>query len=650
MVSSGTPAADDDLDLNSKEQQKRRDVRRLLSLYWRLLAPYVRLEKRARWDVATVLGMAFLQNGISVWISFISRDFWSALNTKDQDLFLHQAGIFAAVLAAAVPAIVYYGYVRDMAALRWREWLTTKILGEYTENRAFYDIDQDGKLDNPDQRISSDLATFTRDSLMFNLQIVTSSIDMISFSAILYSIYPQLFILLIGYAATGTAATLWFGKSFVALNRRQLVREADFRYALIRLRENAESIAFFGGERRERTDLSRRLKLVTDNMTQLIGWQRNLGFLQVGYRKIVQLVPALAVSPRYFRGEIPLGVVTQSFSAFSHIFNDLSLVVSKFDQLSQLGAQLGRIQELTEAVERKVPKEACVFGNAPESSDSTRKDSTGAESATAESTVVESAIAATTMTASMAATSNVAGHLSEIEVRDSNDSSLTLQSVSLFTPSENNPRLLIDGINLTLPPGGRLLIAGPSGVGKSSLVRSVAGLWKSGTGVIVRPRAEDVFFLPQRPYCTLGSLADNLVYPKRIGVDTDIPSDQELLEYLDFVGLQNLPDRMGGLQATCDWGDTLSLGEQQRLSFARLLIFKPKLAVIDEGTSALDLRNEERLYNKLRELNVTVVSIGHRPSLIKYHDTILRLSQASDGWAIETIRQEQRDRVIAEVL
>jgi vitamin B12/bleomycin/antimicrobial peptide transport system ATP-binding/permease protein len=564
-------------------------------------------------------------------LSYISRDFWSALNTKDVALFQHQALLFFLVLVACVPAVTYYGYVRDMAALRWRRWMTEKVLFQYTENRAFYDIDQEGLLDNPDQRLSSDLAAFTADSLAFSLTMLTSVIDVVSFSAILYSIYPQLFLVLITYAATGTAATVWLGKYFVALNRRQLVREADFRYALIRLRENAESIAFFNGQARERMDLSRRLTLAVDNMAQLIGWQRNLGFLQTTYRYAVQVVPALVVSPKYFAGLIELGTVTQSFSAFSHIFNDLSLVVSRFDSLSQLGAQLGRIQELCDAVEAKLPSEARIFSD---------KLVVAKTPPSEERAFIDSA---SDQNGSMKAHSRIV-------LQDHMDGGLSLDRVTLFTPSKNYPRVLVRDVSCTLPAGGRLLVAGPSGVGKSSLIRAIAGLWNIGSGVITRPVSNDIFFLPQRPYCTLGSLTDNLIYPKRAGDSDDIPSEEQLQEYLDIVDLHDLPSRMGGFGATCDWGDTLSLGEQQRLSFARLLIAKPKMVCIDEGSSALDMANEERLYNVLRDMKITVVSVGHRPSLLKYHDTLLRLGRDDGSWTLEGIEEEQRSRVVAQTL
>lgn len=342
-------------------------------------------------------------------------------------------------------------------------------------------------------------------------------------------------------------------------------------------------------------------------------------FASQGYRYAVQVLPSLVVAPRYFNGAIELGTVTQSFGAFSHVFNDLSVVVTRFDALSQLGAQVGRIQELCDAVEAKVRRENRIFsGKKP-----------------AEIEQIEQ------------------GARSQIAIREIPDAGLDLDGVSVVTPSIDNPRELVHNVSLSVPPGGRLLIAGASGCGKSSLVRAIAGLWSNGVGTITRPSG-GMFFLPQRPFMTLGSLAQNLVYPKSIE-DSDVPSDEELHRMLAAVNLQELPARMGGLQAVCDWGDVLSLGEQQRLSFARLLIARPQLAIIDEGSSALDLAGEQRMYDRLRALDISVVSIGHRPSLLKYHDMMLRLgvdkdAESNKNWVVTQITQKARDEVVAQAL
>lgn len=239
---------------------------------------------------------------------------------------------------------------------------------------------------------------------------------------------------------------------------------------------------------------------------------------------------------------------------------------------------------------------------------------------------------------------------SSIEVMESDANGLSVHNLTLMTPSGSVPRKLINNLSFQVEAGQRLLVAGPSGVGKSSLLRAISGLWTNGSGIIERPTGSRVFFLPQRPYCTLGTLRANLLYPRDDVLDGSTLSDEELLRILDMVDLRELPVRMGGFDATRDWADTLSLGEQQRLQFARLLIARPKLAVIDEGSAALSIAAESRMYNLLEEMQITVVSIGHRPSLLKYHDVILRLGGDISGWELEYILQEQRDRVVAQTL
>eukprot|EP00177_Eucheuma_denticulatum_P005537 GFKZ01010065.1.p1 GENE.GFKZ01010065.1~~GFKZ01010065.1.p1 ORF type:complete len:694 (-),score=93.19 GFKZ01010065.1:1708-3789(-) len=606
---------------------RRRDVSRLLRLFSRLALPYWQVSKQARWDLAGVIALTFLQSGVSVLFSFISRDFWTALNTKDVHLFYHQAQLFFAALVAFTPIVVYYQYYRDNCALRWRQWLTTRVLNQYCGGRNYYRLEADGNVDNPDQRIAQDLNAFATESLALVLTLLVSTIDLVSFSAILFSIYPLLFAILLGYAATGTALTAVVGKRLVGLNYQQLVKEADLRYGLIRMRENAESIAFFKGEAREEAEIGRRLKAAVDNMTDVIKLRRQLGFLQTGYKYAVQVLPAICVAPRYFAGAIELGSVTQSFGAFSHILGDLSLVVNRFDSLSQFGAGIDRLAEFVQALEKNVKEEEQTFkAREGERPPDASKNGTAGNGVAATWTGIT------------------------LEELKGKDRQLTVENLTLLTPVESVQRQLIRRLSFHLNPGERLLVAGPSGTGKSSLLRAIAGLWSNGSGRIVCPASDTVFFLPQKPYCTLGSLRANLMYPRDPENDPNPPSDAALMRVLDLVDLHELPARMGGFDAVADWGDTLSLGEQQRLQFARLFLSQPSLAIIDEGSSALSIGAERRMYELIRGMGVTAISVGHRPSLLSYHDKILRIGKTANSWELEEIKQEQRDRVVAQTL
>lgn len=237
---------------------------------------------------------------------------------------------------------------------------------------------------------------------------------------------------------------------------------------------------------------------------------------------------------------------------------------------------------------------------------------------------------------------------SRITLQETDDPSLSIRSLTLSTPTGTIPRVLIENLTLSLEPGGRLLVAGPSGVGKSSLLRAIAGLWDNGSGTIARPGTSNVFFLPQKPYCTLGTLRQNMLYPHDERVDGR--SDAALMRILDLVDLHELPARMGGFDVVKDWGDILSEGEKQRLNFGRLLLAKPTLAIIDEGSAALSIDAEARMYGLLETMGITVVSIGHRPSLLKYHDFILRLRGEGSSWELEGIKQSQKDRIELQTL
>ena len=543
------------------------------------------------------MALTCLQSAVAVSFSYISRDFWTALNTKNPELFFHQAELFFGALVAFTPVVVFYQYYRDKASLQWREWITQRIIEQYTTGRNYYFLDEQTGVDNPDQRIAQDLNAFTTESINLILTLLVSAIDVVCFSTILFSIYPILFGILVLYAASGTVLTTLLGKRLITLNYNQLVREADFRYSLVRLRDNAESIAFFGGEARERAEIGRRFSLALDNMMDVIQLRRQVAFLQTGYKYAVQVLPALCVAPKYFAGQIELGVVTQSFGAFSHILSDLSLVVNRFDSLSQFGAGIDRLAQFVVALEQSVDEETRTFN----AGDGKRKEG-------------------------------------DIQIVPSDGATVAVKDLTIEIPGGGKPRRLLENLSFKLEAGQRLLVAGPSGTGKSSLMRVLAGLWSEGSGQVMIPQS-GVMFLPQKVYCSLGSLRENLIYPK----DDCKFSDERLIEVLEAVDLGELAQRDGGLDAVADWTDVLSVGEQQRLQFGRLMLSDAKVVVIDEGTSALSVKMERQMYEMVQKMGVTVISVGHRPSLLAYHDKLLRLG---DEWTMDEIKEEVQRREV----
>lgn len=657
---------------------RRQDPRRLARLFWALARPYWRHAPGARADLAWVVFLGVLQSAIAVLFSYVSRDFWTALQKKNVAAFWRQISLFTALLVAALPVIVWYSYAKDRLALRWRQWHTRKLLGDYFAERNYYAIDQKSSVDNVDQRISEDTSAFTSTSLSLFMTIFMSVIDLVNFSVILVTIYPRLFIVLITYSGLGTFITVFLGRRLISLNFTQLQREADFRFSIIRVRENAESIAFYNGERRESQEIERRFSSAVDNLVDLITWSRNLSFFTTTYSYIIQVLPLSIIAPLYFKGSIELGVVSQSQQAFRHILDDMSIIINQFESLSSFSAGIDRLGELEDflydryreqskvrAMRRATsspspPSDNALAAHSPNPSPSHHSDddlgdcgASDIDGAAAAARVVRSAIYADADAAhdvtEIDLLSAEAGHMPvAITTRIQKASAdgvvppIVVDNLTLQTPDANG-RVLFSNLSLRLERGQRMLIIGPSGTGKSSFLRALAGLWTCGRGQISRPCFKDLFFLPQRPYCTLGSLREQLVYPMKVSEAKC--SDDDLFDALEKVDLAMLPERMGGLDALRSWSTVLSLGEQQRVAFARLFIGRPALAILDESSSALDLESERRLYSELRQTNTAFISVGHRPSLVQYHDVLLKIDP-SHGCTVTAITPDLFDTAL----
>lgn len=552
--------------------------RRLWRRFWDIARLYWFSEDqwKARGVLALLLLLLFAFTALNVVLNFVGRDFMTALAEKDMPGFNRTLMIYLGVFVIATPVSVFYAFVRKNLGINWRLWLTNHFLGRYFQNRAYYHVNDDKGIDNPDQRISQDISSFTVTSLGFLSILFFSLVQLVSFVGILWSISTTLVMVLVGYAFIGTLVTIFFGKRLIGLNFQQLKREADLRYGLVHVRDNAESIAFYRGEDREEGQVKQRLLAAIGNLRLLIGWERNLEFFTKGYEYLILILPIVVMAPMYFAGQIKFGVVTQAEGAFISVLGALSVIVTQFEQLSNFVAGISRLETFSAALDQP-------------------------------------------------ASSANAGDASTIESVE--ESRLALEHVTLQTP--DHLQTLARDVSVLTPAGRGLLITGASGTGKSSILRAIAGLWNAGEGRIDRPPLKDMMFLPQRPYMVLGSLREQLLYP-RLDRQT---TEGDLKNILERVNLTGLPERVGGFDAEMDWGHMLSLGEQQRLAFARLLLAKPDYAFLDEATSALDGPNETHLYGELEASGTTYISVGHRPSLFAFHDQVLEL-QGGGNWRL----------------
>lgn len=461
--------------------------------------------------------------------------------------------------------VVLYRWVRAKLALSWRQWMTNDFMRRYFEKRNYYRIGNNPEIDNPDERIHQDIDAVVNQTLSIALVVLDSVITLFAFGAVLWGISHSLTWIVIGYSLIGSVIILLFGRRLVFLNFMQLRLEADYRYSLIHVRNHVESIAFYRGEERELGTVKGRFGLVVENAHKLINWTRNVGFIQTGFDYFVTIIPYLVIAPLVFAGTAKIGAFQQAAMAFNMILGALAVFVTQFQSLAQYAANVNRLGGFAEALD------------APEPGEEPGRPKI--------KTVIEPRIATVDMT--------------------------------LMTP--NYARTLIEKLSTEVPAGSGLLIKGRSGTGKSSLLRGFSGLWDSGTGTIVHPELGMMMFLPQTPYMILGSLRDQLLFPDNKA------SDEELLAMLKVVNLPELAERVGGLDAVHNWDMKLSPGERQRIAFARLLLAKPKFAFLDEATASLDEANEDYLYSLLQKTGTTYVSVGHRPSLAKYHGNVLEL-------------------------
>ncbi len=565
---------------------------------WFIARPYFRSEEK--WSARILLGVIVLLNlslvGMDVVLNFWNGAFYDSLQNKDWRafadlLFLYHRGKdgsfmpgFSAVATIYIIVAVYRTYLNQWLQIRWRRWLTRVFIDEWLADRAYYRISLTTSAaglgtDNPDQRIAEDLRSFVGDTLSLGLDLLSNIVSLISFVGILWSLSGSIHLLglTIGgymvwialiYAIIGTWLTHLVGRPLATLSFRQQRFEADFRFSLVRLRENVEGIALYGGEDDEHAALLTRFSAVVMNWWAIMQRTKMLNALTSGYQQIAVVFPIIVAAPRYFGGQIPLGGLTRTASAFGQVQGAMSWFVSSYASLAAWSATVERLASFQRSI----------------------------ETARAE-----------------------AGR--GIVITETPGDSLELRHLHLALP---NGKVLIEEDAYRFLRGESVVISGRSGLGKSTLFRAIAGIWPFGEGEIARPKGSHLF-LPQRPYLPLGSLRHVVTYPAA----ADSASDDAIAEALRKAGLGALAERLGEEH---DWSLLLSGGEQQRLAIARALLIRPDWLFLDEATSNLDPEAEAELYQLLkRELpGTTVLSIAHNPGVAVFHDRKITLTASPD--------------------
>jgi putative ATP-binding cassette transporter len=557
---------------------------------WALARPYWTSEERGRGLVllGAVVGLNLSLVAMTVLLSYWQNAFFTALGQRDATTFwslLFLGGEaegtwlpgFSVIAAAYILIAVYALYLRQALQIRWRRWLTEHYLRDWLGDRAYYRIAlTDPVTDNPDQRIADDIRLFVDSTLGLGLGLMNSVVTLFSFVFVLWSLSGPLEVFGISipgymvwvaliYSVLGTWLAHLIGRPLIRLNFLQQRVEADFRYALVRVRDNVEGVALHGGEADERRGLNARFRALMENWWAIMVATKRLTFFTAGFGQVATVFPTAAAAPAYFAGQIPLGGVTQTGFAFAEVQGALSWFVTNYRELTEWRATVERLDGFSRAI--------------------------------------------------------AAARAAEDGVRAASgpDGAVVMHDVTLALP---DGRMLVEGADLRLGRGEAVLLTGASGSGKSTLFRALAGIWPFGRGTVEVPAGARALFLPQRPYLPLGTLRRAVCYP----LDAGAVPEEVVRAALADVGLGHLADRLDVEDA---WDRRLSGGEQQRLAFARALLVRPDFLFLDEATASLDPAAEARLYGLLRERlpGTALLSIAHREAVARFHDRGLRVQE-----------------------
>ncbi|HXO69187.1 MAG TPA: ABC transporter ATP-binding protein/permease [Bradyrhizobium sp.] len=572
------------------------NIRSTLAAVWRIAAPYFSSEDKwaGRGLLAAVIAIELAVVFLNVLFNRWNNVFYNALQERNQAVFTYQIGYFCVLASFWIGLKVYQLYLNQWLQIRWRRWMTDRYLGGWLHDANHYRMQLLGDAaDNPDQRIAEDTQRFVEQTLQLSIGLLSAVVTLASFVFILWGLSNEAPLHLFGkefaipgylvwgaliYAVLGTTLTHLIGWPLVGLNFQQQRYEADFRFNLVRARENAEQIALLHGEPVERTRLLSRFGFVVENWLAIMQRTKKLTAFTATYSQASVIFPYVLVAPAYFAEKVQLGGMMQTASAFSSVQDSLSFFITSYRTLAEWQSVVARLSGFEESI--------------------------------------KNAAALTTK-------ENI------IHVGSDDKAAIDLEKLSVSLPN-GTPLVTADGFSIR--SGERTLLTGPSGSGKSTLFRAIAGIWPFGTGSIAIPAQATLMMLPQRPYFPVGTLKAAIAYP----AEASAFSPEQVGETLSAVGLPKLALR---LDEDAHWNRTLSLGEQQRLGIARALLHKPQYLFLDEATASLDEPSEAALYQLIRDrlAATTMVSIGHRSTLEAFHQRGVTLARSGDRFNLQDV-------------
>lgn len=551
---------------------------RLMRRIWRLAKPYwTRPEHWKSWVLLIVtIGIGPLFAYYNYWLAFKSAEQADALVAKDEPAFM---AIFWLVFFLGVGQFVYQtlmGLLTTLMSMQWYRWMTQWMVDRYLNNRTYYDIAVKEDIDNPDERIQVNVQPFTGAILSIPTMILGTILSLTTNAVLINQVSPAMTGFVLTYSIISLVIQTLIYIPLIKMNFNVVATTADLRYGLLRIRDHAETIAFFRGERMESKQVDGRLWRSIKARMAVVYYTLFSTIVTTGVGYVWAIAPLLLIYPLYFNGDIQFGTIALATGAASGLMSAITQLNSYLPFITNLAPSVVRLSQIVERC------------------DDIERDLT---------------------------------HARIDKLTITRGKHINLQDVSFATPG--GERFLVHDLSLRVGGGHSLMIVGQTGVGKSSLLRAMAGLWNRGSGVLTMPPEEETMFVPQKPYMMLGDLRAQLLYPNG---DRSL-DEAELQSILERVCLPDLISKQGGLDAEKDWSKILSLGEQQRVSFARILISKPKFVFLDEATSAMDVPTESAVYQALADTGCTFVSVGHRETILKFHDKALRLLPGG-GWEL----------------